>query len=515
MKFLLIVFFLLAPLPTYAASSPATISTIQTISEMGALAAASPLYTVLQVLGYNTASDGGGGTFILTKSSATADGCVTFPVVGDSTRRWIRQLNGQDLTSLDCGAFNNNTNAAATQVALQAGVAYIQKSDSPNSGFHIIGGTYACGSGAFCIQTNERNWCPRIYGDGPGNTIINYTPTSEHAAFLFNSGIGQCNGGGVSNLRVAGNSNTIGCEALSTNNGHCSIQADDVKALMLWCSCSKGGFSENFTATALQGSGSWTRLGEYRTNNGGSGSFRDSGFGPGTILPPDPTNEALILINRGSMVYSAPLYVSINYQPGISGRTLYFIDNQSSNFATFYGDWQVEVDGASNPAVLKLVKAGAVGFGGSIQKNITGTGQLVYGALLFGTEVGTSDGRNSFKNSYFVLENAASSVQYLTAGTGATTTVAAQFPTSGETTYKIQIYNGTTYNWAGNVTIVSSGIGAFAVTDPAGNGHRFSGSNDPVFGATKSGALTIRIPDTVAPHSTRIFGVVYMPGETN
>lgn len=491
--------------PTYA-QSPANIPAVQTIATMVALGTASKFYPAIQVLGYNNANDGGGGFFTWSTSSvATADHCVNFAATGVVTGRWVRQLNGQPLSVLMCGAYNNNTNSGATQAALQYSAVYAQASASQNQTILIPAGDYACGTGPTCIQTNGASWCPNYIGEGAGDSIIHYSPVSEGAAFLFNSGIGQCNGGGVSNVRVTGNANTIGCEFFSTNFGHCNITVDTVKMHTLWCSCSAAGFSENTVSVSLQGTTSFSLLGEYRTNSGGSGSFRDSGFGPNSLVSPSASANALILIDAGSQVYSAPLYMSINNQ---SNGTVYFVDNQSANLPSFYGSWQIETDGTS---ITKLAKSGSLGFGGSTQYATGASAQLIYGNTFYGNQIGTTAGNNSYKSTYQVLENASSAVQYLTAGTGATTTLNGP-PATGVTTYNLSLYNSSTYNWNGIVTIVASGIGQYSVTAV---GHRFYGTNDPTFAVTAGGALQVTVGDVIAANSTRVFGVVNLPGELN
>jgi hypothetical protein len=202
------------------------------------------------------------------------------------------------------GAKNDNTASAATVAAFQAANDYAQSavSNNPLVTISIPTGTFNLGTGAYGVQSNKANWCPKFVGQGPGVTLINYSPSSEGAAFLFNPSIGQCNGGGVSNLRVSGNANTVGCEFFSTNVGVCSIQADNIKTLALLCSCSSGGFSENIRITILASSAAKNFI-DYRTNNGGTTSFRDSGCYDCIVSLANGSTDAIVLVEGGSFPY--------------------------------------------------------------------------------------------------------------------------------------------------------------------------------------------------------------------
>jgi hypothetical protein len=504
----------LAPSVALAANNPANIPAVNTIAAMKALGAASVQYQTIQVLGYNAAGDGGGGLFRwIVGSSATAEPCVTFAATGVVSGRWVRQMNGVPLSVIMCGAYNDDTNSAATKIAFQAATDYKQRvgSPDPNGVITIPAGTYDLGTAdTWGVRTNGANWCPLFRGDGSGSTVVKYNPSVEGSAFLFNSNVGNCNGGGVENLRVTGNSNTIGCQFLSTNNGVCSIQTIGVKQVALLCSCSSGGFSENDAIQVLTGSTYTARIIEYRTNGGGTGSFRRSGLIDSFIEPPSASANALVLIGAGSQPYLIPVNWSVNNQ---TNGTVYLVDNQSANFVTTYGNWELETTGTG---VTQLSKAGTISFAGNIGYLTGASAQIVFGNILFAPYSGSSGAASSFKNSYYVLENASSAVQYLTAGTGATTNVNAKFGSSGNTVYNLSIFNSSTYNWNGQVLLKADALGGCAASIVSGT--LFFGGGAPTFGTSNAVVpcgLSVTVPDAVSASSTRIFGVVNIPGENN
>lgn len=412
------------------------------------------------------------------------------------------------------GASNTNTNATLTRAAFQAAVDFAQAGANLSTlEIAVPPGTFNLGSGAlpYGIQFNASNWCPILRGSGPGNTNINFTPSSEAGAFLLNSAISQCGfgRGGIYNLRVSGNTNTVGCWFASTNSATCQIQLNTVETGALFCSCTNGGFVENSCFALLEGSSGYTRVLDYRTNSGGTGSFRETGTCLGEprsfVGNPAASANAFVLVENGSNPYSVPLPISLNIQ---SGGASYFIDNQSANLVSTYGDIQVEVDGTSS---LTLAKTGGISIGGSFNKNISGGSScLNYGPVSWATIAGTvGSGTQSFQNTFRLLENSSCAVQFLTAGTGATTTITSS--TVGPSEVHLNIYNASTYNWSGRIDICANGLGAYNVCGTAG--HRFAGTNDPTFAVNGSGQLQITVGDTVTASSTRLFGVIYTAGE--
>lgn len=495
-----------------AASNPTGVATAPTLAVMKALGPASGLYPVLEVLGYNAPGDGSARLFLWNSAStATAEPCVTYAATGVTTGRWLRQLNGGPLSVLDCGADASGT--TLSKVAFQAASDLVNTSVTIAQQITVPIGTFDLGTaGTFGVETNAgTGYCPLFTGQSFTNTIVEYNPSTEGAAFLFNSANGQCYGGGVENLRVSGNSHTDACEFLSTGEGHCFVQGSGVSQIALLCSCTSGGFSEDDKIKPLPFSTFTTRLLQYHVANSGSGSFRESGLVDGSIVSVGVASaNCLVQVDSSAVVYSAPMSLSINYQPGSTGGTICFINAQGNGPVSVYGSWQIEVDGATNPAILQLAKNGQVVFGGSTQFNISGDAQLVYGPVLFANQAGTI-GSDSYKSAYEVLENAASAVQYLTAGTGAVTNVAEQVTAPGTAVFSLSIYNGSTYNWNGQVLLSSSALGQYSAVILGG--HRFFGSNDPVFGVTGTGLLTITMADAVLANSTRIFGVITFAGE--
>lgn len=504
-------FCLLFPAASYAAN-PISISALPTIAAMQSLGAASAFYPSIQVLGYNAAGDGGGGSFLwVAASTATADGCVTFSASGVSTGRWVRQLNGSPLYVEMCGAYNDATHATATQAALQAASDYMQSSGNPNGEIHFRAGTYDCGTGSSCVDVSAAEFCPNFIGAGNSVTNVKYLPASEAAAFLFRPSIGRCNKGGVRGLRVLGNTtNTIGCEFLSTTDGYCNITTDDAKEVYLLCSCTSGGFSENISVTLNQSTGSVTRYLEYRTNGGGTGSFRNSGPAPGSLLgPAAATANAAILIGAGSFPYSAPLYLSHNNQ---TNGTLYLVDNQSANFVSFFGELQIEV----GPGTTKISKSNLIGFGGPITKQIPAGSNLQYGTILFGDEFGTVGGQTTVRNGWYQLENDNAVVQYLSAGTAATTVVSEPFSPNSQRIYHLALFSasGASYKWDGVVVVNTDSSGTFVVPTVVQSSliADVGSLGAPAF-SVSGGKLAITITGAVGANSIRIYDVTNVPGE--
>lgn len=103
-----------------AASNPASIPAVSTIAALKALGAASAQYPTIQVNGYYTAGDGGGGIFTWSPAStATTNVCSIFQATAVSTGRWVRS-NTVSLSVLQCGAKGDGStnDTSALQAAL-------------------------------------------------------------------------------------------------------------------------------------------------------------------------------------------------------------------------------------------------------------------------------------------------------------------------------------------------------------------------------------------------------------
>lgn len=484
--------------------NPASQNTVFNIAALSALP--SPINgAVYYVKNYSHAGDGGGGNFLFTTAVFSPDACVNF--AASVTGTWIRQLNGAIISVEMCGAYNDNTHATETHAAFAAATNYVQNGNAglgPNQKIHIPFGTYNLGAGTSGVEISNASWCPNYYGDGPGNTNISYSPSAEGAAFLFDTSLGQCNGGGVTNLRVTGNTHTVGCEFLSVSGGYCRIGIGSVEEAFLNCSCTANGFTENNKFQILGDadiSFFSTRVLEYRTANGGTGSHRESGIDQISYISAGSVGGTIVTISAGSVVYSAPLQLSVNNQ---SGTTLDIFQNLAGNSANFYGNIQVEADGAGSTTFLS--GAGLVVLSGGL--NVLQTSNLAYGEFAFATIAGFNGAGVSFGNIFVPLEGSTSQIQYLGAGTAHTTILAEGVTPPNGQTCKLNLSNGVTYNWSGNVTILA-GTAGFIIPSGGVLGNLFFDTGSlgaPTFGITAGGTPTITVPGAVSASTIAVTG---------
>lgn len=117
-KFLRSLVFVLGLVGTAAmAANPAYIPTVQNIAGLKALGAAAPQYPDVKVLGYYTANDGGGSLVHWNAAStATQDNAYVFQATGVTTGRYFRNLEGQSLNLLQCGAKADNSTDNTTTI---------------------------------------------------------------------------------------------------------------------------------------------------------------------------------------------------------------------------------------------------------------------------------------------------------------------------------------------------------------------------------------------------------------
>lgn len=156
-RILAFLFGLLACGVAYAAPSPITVPNIATL-----IAGNFSSYPTVQVLGYYTAGDGGGGMFNWSSAStATTDVCMTFQTGGLTTGRFVRQLQGNVLSLLQCGvkADNSTDNTTAMQAAFNAMSTYSLGEiycPAAAQNYRFAGPVTPIGGGTFRGQANSQ-----------------------------------------------------------------------------------------------------------------------------------------------------------------------------------------------------------------------------------------------------------------------------------------------------------------------------------------------------------------------
>lgn len=99
------------------AANPANIPVKQNIAELKALGPAAAQYPDVQVLGYYTAKDGGGGLVHYNPAStATADNAYVFQPTGVTTGRYTWNLGSSPLSLYQCGVKADGTTNNSTQL---------------------------------------------------------------------------------------------------------------------------------------------------------------------------------------------------------------------------------------------------------------------------------------------------------------------------------------------------------------------------------------------------------------
>lgn len=355
----------------YAAPAPVTVPTIAAL-QAGNFSS----YATVQVLGYRSVGDGGGGFFNWFPASVAAeDSCTIFKTGGLTNGRFVRQIGTANISVEMCGAYHDGTNAAATLAAFQAANDYVAASASPNAIIEFKGPEYQFGTGGGVTKAAS-NSCPRWIGGGIGTTSLRLQPSTETAAFTFTGGSGAICRGAVNGVRIVGNSNAVGVKFLGQNGMDFDFEFYSGKMAVLFCNCSTAMFTEqNVGKVYIQNMANGvTNLAEYRISGGGSSSFRGSGFAPGTqVSKSSAAANPLILIGASAQVYNAPLSIKFT---NTGGGLTSIVKNNSSNIASFVsGEMDLESDPSDEIALADT------------------TGQLIsYGGTVFALGITTGSG---------------------------------------------------------------------------------------------------------------------------
>lgn len=338
-----------------AAAAPIAVSSVNTIADMQALGTTSSSYPLLYVQSYHSGTSYGGGYFAWDAvSTASTDGCTVFAATGVSTGRWVRHLNGQNLSVEMCGAYNDNTNSAATLGAFQAANDYVAASNAPTQPILMQGRSYNFGSGSTGVVKSSSFFCPNWIGSGTSGygggvgSVVTYTPTAEAAAFTFIGGSGAECGGGMRGVGFKGNANTIGVELRGQDGAEINISlVGAVKRAVLLHNTASGDFTEFDRITlTTNGEGIGTVL-EYRADGGARGeqSFHGSGLVGGFInyCTSGVTATPAIVINSAAFPYNAPL--TATFFPNATNCPILQNNNTAENYGEpwFWGNLSVEV----------------------------------------------------------------------------------------------------------------------------------------------------------------------------
>lgn len=171
-------------------------NSVQTVSELtnSVNPGAVSFFSVVNVQGFSSATDGGGGTFRKVFSSGLAV-TTNGPILpaNNATFAWQRVLNGQPLTPRMFGAQGNGTNN--DWAAMQAAVSY---TTTNQLSLHIPAGTYIL-TNKLVIRTNTTGWS--ITGDGAG-TILKQTASSGNGTPIFEFQGGQIDRFTISDLAL-------------------------------------------------------------------------------------------------------------------------------------------------------------------------------------------------------------------------------------------------------------------------------------------------------------------------
>lgn len=168
-------------------------NSVQTVSELtnSVNPGAVSFFSVVNVQGFSSATDGGGGTFRKVFSSGLAV-TTNGPILpaNNATFAWQRVLNGQPLTPRMFGAQGNGTNN--DWAAMQAAVSYITTNRLE---LHIPAGTYIL-TNKLVIPVNTSGWS--ITGDGAGS-ILKQMNASGDGTPIF-----EFAGGGITQFAISG-----------------------------------------------------------------------------------------------------------------------------------------------------------------------------------------------------------------------------------------------------------------------------------------------------------------------
>lgn len=334
-------------------SNPSLLPFVDNIAQMVTLGVASNQYTVLQVLGYRTPNDGGGGIFRWSPASTTTANMGTvFQATGISTGRWIRQLDGAVVSVEMFGAYNDGTNSATTLAAFQAVNNYVAASANASQTIFVLGAHYDFGSVSAGVVKAASFNAPMWIGNGMSGadvgTLITYTPPSEAAAFAFIGASGSVCRGGIKNIVFQGNNNMIAVESQGLGGLDVDITIfANAKLAVLLHNKTAGQFTEfNKLTINSNGSALGTML-EYRVTSGDA-SFHGSGIVNG-VMNFGAGGAPAILVGASAFPYAAPLNGSF-FPAGSSGGPAIFVQNNSNTgFGEpwFIGDVEIEQSGAT------------------------------------------------------------------------------------------------------------------------------------------------------------------------
>lgn len=216
-RFALALAFVLAPLSAQAANNPANIPAVNTIAAMQSLGAASVQYPTIQVLGYNSANDGGGGLFRYNASCpGTVDGGVYVTVTGVSGACYSRIVAPNERYSVrwfgakgDCvvnpqnRCISGTDDTVAIQAARTAAIAAGYKSLWVPCGNYVVSGEIALDDGT---QTTRGTF---VQGEGKDCVQFMFKPASQSAKLFSLHGVSAGNSNkGFDNITITFYDNT-------------------------------------------------------------------------------------------------------------------------------------------------------------------------------------------------------------------------------------------------------------------------------------------------------------------
>lgn len=382
-KILVAIFLLLGAGFAHAANNPANIPAVNTIAAMQALGAASGSYPTIQVLGYNSANDGGGGIFTWSSAStATVDSCTIFSATGVGTGRWIRNLGSQNISVEMCGAYRDGTNGTATRTAFQKAFDYIATTTRPSGIIEAKGPTYLFDTTG--VTKASSLFCPKLQGAGINATVISFSPASSAAAFEFIGGSGSLCDGGVTGITFNGNSNAIPVKLSGQGGATIDIgMTENVNTGVLLCNCSSGQFTEQNNITVHAPDIATTQQAVHFQVSGGNASFAGNILTLNVSMDSGTRTLSLIDIGSGSYWYNGVLNANIH---NFGSGGVFLIKNSSAQPALI-SSGTMQFESTAGEWVGLADNTGAnVYYGGTVYA-IGGDNGLCVGGIRYGSAV--------------------------------------------------------------------------------------------------------------------------------
>jgi len=403
-------------------------------------------FPTIDVRGYHTDNDGGGGRFNQEGTSCTPDGGTIFK--DSSGNCFIRQLDGRMISNKWFGTYGDNSHDDTT--ALQNWLNYL----TSNANSSKYAGYWDTGSYKILstLTANGNSGLPNLFTSG--------------AVGLYCSGVGNNPGisvsggsGGFENVTWQGV--FVDCGTAATNEG-LRVDGAGFTTFKQWTfrnvgiglrfyNLSSGSFTEGVVCEQCEFDSTVTTALRYSVGSG-TNSFRSSGLFHSTINTGSSNAGPYIIVDSGAYPYFAPLDFTVWPSPGSGTNTLISVRNQTPT-ALFYGQITVEYAATST---LVFGDTAAYGFG--YQGNF-----MINGGLT--SSVNNSLGALSRVKDCIVDSNSATicalqdtNSAYTVTSTGQTISIPTAAPTASTFTQVTLSVVANNYYWQGHYDVFVNGI---------------------------------------------------------